>query len=577
MSHYRELTVLAVVLGVIQGIVLNVAFVYATLKIGFSIGGSTVAAIMGSFFLKGVFKKGTSIENNINQTVASGINTSGSGVTFTLPAIFLLATNIGLSFNITDNMLALSLAALSGAILGVVVIVPLRKQMIEIDRLKFPSGIATATIIRTASGNGSRKAKLLLVGFVISALVKVFMDLGYFDVEGVIAHEELNFGFGLIPEYASPFIYLSLMNVAAGMLAGSGGLAFLIAGILAWWFISPLVVWLGWAKFDATTPLVDGIYSQMLRPLGIGVLIGGAIMGLVLTAPAIKAAFISLIASAKTKSTDDGIEELPLTALVVGAIIGVSLLLASCLSFGLPLFKSLLLCVLGIIWISIAAIIVAQSTGMTDISPLSGMALITVAGAMYFLDKNVTVSLALAMCVCVAIGQAADMMQDLKTGFLLGGSPRKQQLIQFLVSWIGALCAMAVVYILWVGGPGGQGGFGPGTPLPAPQASVLKGIVELIQSGNIPTDKYLMGALLGCAMSLAPVAGMGVLAGLAFYLPFSITLGYGVGCFLTIWLVRIKGKQIYEETIVPLGAGLIVGEAIAGIVFTGFKIFERMG
>ena len=86
-----------------------------------------------------------------------------------------------------------------------------------------------------------------------------------------------------------------------------------------------------------------------------------------------------------------------------------------------------------------------------------------------------------------------------------------------------------------------------------------------------------MGALLGCALSLAPVAGMGVLAGLAFYLPFSITLGYGVGCFLTIWLVRIKGKQIYEETIVPLGAGLIVGEAIAGIVFTGFKIFERMG
>ena len=210
--------------------------------------------------------------------MASGINTSGSGVTFTLPAIFLLATNIGMSFNITDNMLALSLAALSGAILGVVVIVPLRKQMIEIDRLKFPSGIATATIIRTASGNGSRKAKLLLVGFVISALVKVFMDLGYFDVEGVIARG-IKFRFRSYSGICLSLIYLSLMNVAAGMLAGSGGLAFLIAGILAWWFISPLVVWLGWAKFDASTPLVDGIYSQMLRPLGIGVLIGGAIMG----------------------------------------------------------------------------------------------------------------------------------------------------------------------------------------------------------------------------------------------------------------------------------------------------------
>ena len=98
-----------------------------------------------------------------------------------------------MSFNITDNLTALALAALSGAVLGVVVIVPLRKQMIEIDRLKFPSGIATATIIRTASGNGSSKAKLLLLGFVISAIVKVTMDLGYFDVPGLIAHEELNF------------------------------------------------------------------------------------------------------------------------------------------------------------------------------------------------------------------------------------------------------------------------------------------------------------------------------------------------------------------------------------------------
>jgi uncharacterized oligopeptide transporter (OPT) family protein len=300
-------------------------------------------------------------------------------------------------------------------------------------------------------------------------------------------------------------------------------------------------------------------------------------MGLILTAPAIKAAFVSLVASTKNKSADDGIEELPLGALVVGTLIGLSLLLGSCLSFGLPLAKALLLCVLVLVWMAVAAIIVAQSTGMTDISPLSGMALITVAGAMYFLDKNVTISLALAMCVCVAIGQAADMMQDLKTGFLLGGSPKKQQLVQFAVSWIGALCAMAVIYILWVGGPGGKGGFGPGTALPAPQASVLKGIIELIQSGNIPTDKYLMGALIGGAMSLAPIAGMGVLAGLAFYLPFSITLGYGVGCLITMYLIKVKGKGIYEDIIVPLGAGLIVGEAIAGIVFTAVKIFERMG
>ena len=324
MSHYRELTLLAVLLGVVQGIVLNVAFVYATLKLGFSIGGSTVAAIMGTFLLKGVFKKGTAIENNINQTVASGINTAGTGVTFTLPAIFLLSTNMGMSFSINDNLVALTLAALAGAILGVVVIVPLRKQMIEIDRLKFPSGIATAAIIRSASGGGSAKAKLLVLGFVISAAVKVFMDLGYFDVKGLIAHEELNFGFGIIPEYASPYLYLSLMNMAAGMLAGVGGLAFLIAGILAWWFISPSVVALGWAKAPSNQDLFNVVYADMLRPLGIGILIGGAVMGLILTAPAIKAAFISLRESARNRSEDDGIEELPLWGLACGLLIGLA-------------------------------------------------------------------------------------------------------------------------------------------------------------------------------------------------------------------------------------------------------------
>ena len=136
---------------------------------------------------------------------------------------------------------------------------------------------------------------------------------------------------------------------------------------------------------------------------------------------------------------------------------------------------------------------------------------------------------------------------------------------------------MAVIYLLWIGGPNGANGFGPGTPLPAPQAGVLKGIVELINSGNIPVDKYVMGSLLGVAMSFAPVAGMGVLAGLAFYLPFSITLGYGIGCLITMALIKIKGKDIYDDLIVPLGAGLIVGEAIAGIAFTGYKILQTMG
>ena len=169
-ERYREFTAAALILGVIQGVVLNLAFVYAALKLGFSIGGSTVAAIMGYALLRGVMGKGTMIENNINQTVASGINTAGTGIVFTLPALFMpdakwRAEGLpGLDF----SMGPLLIGGVAGAILGVVLIIPLRKQMIDLDRLRFPSGVAVATIIRSGS-TGVEKAKLLGIGFAIAA------------------------------------------------------------------------------------------------------------------------------------------------------------------------------------------------------------------------------------------------------------------------------------------------------------------------------------------------------------------------------------------------------------------------
>ena len=167
---YREMTPAAIILGVLQGIVLNLAFVYAALKLGFSIGGSTVASIMGYALLKGVLGKGTMIENNINQTIASGINTAGTGVVFTLPALFMLDAKWraeGLP-GIEFDALPLIIGGVSGAILGVVLIIPLRKQMIDLDRLRFPSGVAVSTIIRSGS-SGLEKAKLLGIGFALSA------------------------------------------------------------------------------------------------------------------------------------------------------------------------------------------------------------------------------------------------------------------------------------------------------------------------------------------------------------------------------------------------------------------------
>lgn len=579
-SSYRELTPAAVILGIIQGVILNLAFVYAALKLGFSIGGSAVAAILGYALLRGVMRKGTAVENNINQTIASGINTAGTGIVFTIPALFMLSAKwqaegrAGLDFQAAP----LLVGGIAGAILGVVLIIPLRKQMIEIDRLRFPTGVAVTTIIRSGSA-GLGKAKLLGIGFVISAVWKLVLAMGWVDIPGIIEAEELNLSLGFIPEYFAPALYLSLMNVAAGMLAGRGGLPFFAGGALAWWIISPMAVGLGWVAVEAGVSGV--IYGKMLRPLGIGCLIGGALMGVVVTFPAIKAAIQSLAKA--TKSAGAGVrgvgsDEMPFWVLLAG--IGAAVVLffvAAMMTPGVGVGQAVISTVVGTIWLGLAGLIVAQATGMTDISPMSGMALISVTLMMVLLGGNIPAAMVVGVAVCVAIGQSADMMQDLKTGFMIGARPIKQQLAQFGITWIGAILALGAVYLLWTSGPGGQGGFGEGTPLPAPQAGALMGIIDAVQSGNIPVDKYVLGGIVGALLGAAPMAGLGVLIGLAMYLPFSITLGYGLGCFITMGVQKRKGTAFCEHKIVPLAAGLIVGEAIMGIGHAAFQVFSGMG
>jgi putative OPT family oligopeptide transporter len=582
-GKYRELTFAAVSLGIIQGIVLNLAFVYAALKLGFSIGGSTVASIMGYALLRGVLKKGTSIENNINQTIASGINTAGTGIVFTLPALFMLDAKWraeGLP-GIEFSPWPLLVGGLAGAILGVVLIIPLRKQMIDLDRLRFPSGVAVTTIIRSGSA-GLGKAKLLGIGFAISALWKLIMVSGYLDSPGLLEHEELNLSFGFIPDYLSPVLYLSLMNLAAGLLAGRGGLPFFAGGVLAWWVISPTAVMSGWIPTEVDTNAMSGfIYSKMLRPLGIGALIGGALMGVVVSFPAIRSAIRSLANAAKTAKAGGskvGSDEMPLWVLIAGSIAAVVLFfVASLMTPGVSLLQASVSAVVGTVWLGLAGLIVAQATGMTDISPMSGMALISVTLMMFLLNGNIAGAMVVGIAVCVAIGQGADMMQDLKTGFMLGGRPVKQQLVQFCVTWIGAILAMAAIYVLWKNGPGGQGGFGEGTALPAPQAGALMGIIDAVKSGNVPLDKYLMGGAVGAILGAAPMAGLGVLIGLAMYLPFSITLGYGIGCLAQMGLQRKYGKAFCENQLVPLAAGLIVGEALTGMGHAAYEIIQSMG
>ena len=191
-SAYREVTPAALILAIIIGIVMNAAITYAGLKIGFTIGGSAIAAVLGFGILRGILRRGSVLETNIFQTVASSVNTSNSGVIFTVPVLILLGHSLTWA---SAEFWLITLACVAGAILGTVFIIPLRKQMIDIERLRFPTATGVAIILKSP-GAGVKRSLVLLGGMIFSALVFLPAGLPQLGLGGYGALGDLVFGTG---------------------------------------------------------------------------------------------------------------------------------------------------------------------------------------------------------------------------------------------------------------------------------------------------------------------------------------------------------------------------------------------
>jgi putative OPT family oligopeptide transporter len=311
---YPELTWVAVVVGWILGVIIAVSIGYAALILGFSIEGSELAAILGFGILRGLLRRKSIIENNIVQTIASGVNGASSGMMFSVPAIFLLG------YGDRFDPVILTFGCIAGAFLGIAFIIPLRKHMIDYERLTYPGGVAVATILKSP-GAGVRKAIILVAAALISATVHaITIKFDYHD---------WNLGALIgMPEYMNGIWYLSLMTIGVGFIAGRGGVAFIIGGFVAYWFLSPMLALTGGFPLDEAGQVISApepLRLMLYRPLGIGMLIGGAIMGVILAAPLILSAIRSM---QKAASVDTGAasEEMPIKLLYV-AIVGAALLM----------------------------------------------------------------------------------------------------------------------------------------------------------------------------------------------------------------------------------------------------------
>jgi putative OPT family oligopeptide transporter len=550
---YPELTWVAVTVGWFLGVIIAISISYAALILGFSIEGSELAAILGFGILRGILRRKSIIENNIVQTIASGVNGAASGMMFSVPAIFILG------YGDRFDPVILTFGCIAGAFLGIAFIIPLRKHMIDFERLTYPGGVAVATILKSP-GAGVQKAMILLGAGVISALAQVVSQ------QTGVSSWNLGAILGL-PGYMNGIWYLSLLTIGIGFIAGRGGIAFIIGGFVAYWFLSPMLAASGRLPVDEAGAVISSpgqLRSLLYLPLGIGMLIGGAIMGVALALPLITSTIRSM-QKASGVSSGTSADEMPIRMLyfaIVGAVIVLCVIAVNSVE-SVGWGRGIAMALLGTVWIWMSGIILSEAIGRTNWSPLSGMTLIGVTLLIILTHgmergDSVVAAVMVGAATCVAMSQATDLMLDLKTGYLVGATPRMQQLGQFIGAWLGPIVVIGVIMVL-------HEAFTLGSErLPAPQGQALASMIEGILGGNVPVEKYTAGAVLGGMLS-AVIGGLGITVGLGFYLPFSIVLTYSLGTVGRELADRYKGKSWSEGVGIPIAAGLIVGEALVGV------------
>ncbi len=557
---YPELTWPGLLVGYFLGILITISIAYASLILGFSIEGSELAAILGFGVLRGIMRRTSIVENNINQTIASAVNGASSGMVFSVPALFILGYT-------EFNTFFMVLGCMAGGVLGIAFIIPLRKQMIDFNRLAYPGGIAVATILKSP-GAGIRKTMIMLWAALASALVHglVYQWQGFHDLP-------LGNWIGM-PEFMNGVWYFSLLTIGTGFLAGKGGVYFVVGGYTCWWILSPILNAQGMLPSPAEGESVEhALRYGLFRPVGIGMLIGGALAGVVTAFPLVIGAIRSMQQAAKSKASHSR-DEMPIQLLYLAVALAFLLLLFIGVNStpGIGIGRGALMALLGTLWIWMAGVILSECIGRTNWSPLSGMTLIGVTILIMVASgagdqKAIIASVMVGAAMCVAMSQATDLMMDLKTGYLVGATPRKQQIGQFAATWLGPIVVMFLLVTL-------HKAHGLGSDaLPAPQAQALASVMSGILGGDVPTQKYVAGAVMGGFLSASGIGGLGILVGLGFYLPFNIVLTYTIGTIWRVFVDKKYGHRWADNIGIPIAAGFIVGEALVGVGAALYRVF----
>lgn len=562
-----ELTVTSVILGVILAIVFGAANAYLGLRVGMTVSASIPAAVISMGVMRIVLKRESILESNMVQTIGSAGESVAAGAIFTVPALFLWANEYGKS---TPSLLEITLIAALGGTLGILFMVPLRKALIvkEHGVLPYPEGTACSEVL-LAGEEGGASASTVFAGLGIASIYKFVTDgLKLFPSEVDFASKRFKgagMGVDVLPALVSVG-YICGIKIATVMFAG---------GVLGWLVIMPLI-----AMFGGDTVLFPGvdpistmgtwdIWKNYIKYIGAGAVAAGGIMSLIKSLPLIVSTFGKAIKDYKNKEFGDSSirtdADIPMKYILI-AIATLAVVMWLVPVIPVNLFGAIIIIVFGFFFATVSARLVGL-VGSSN-NPVSGMTIATLLVASLVLKSTgakgyagMVSAIAIGSVICIIAAISGDTSQDLKTGFILGATPKKQQIGEIIGVIASSITIGVVLYLLnkaW--------GFGS-EQLGAPQATLMKMIVEGVFNANLPWGLVGAGAFIAVVIELLGIPVLPFAVGL--YLPVHLSTGIMVGGIVR-YIIEKKKKN--TEAGILFASGMIAGEGLVGILLAVLAI-----
>ena len=575
-----EFTVTSIVIGIILAVVFGAANAYLGLLVGMTISASIPAAVISMGIIRVILRRDSILENNIVQTIGSAGESLAAGAIFTLPALFLWAEEGKIEF---PSMITIFFIALFGGLLGVCFMVPLRQALIveEHGTLPFPEGTACAEVL-LAGEEGGAKAGTVFTGLGIAAVYKFIADgLKLFP-------SEIGYAF---KGYAGSQIGIQVLPSLAGVgfICGPKISSYMLAGgALSWFVLMPAIALFGG---DATiypgtvsinemlaTNGPSDLWGNYIKYIGAGAVATGGIISLIKTFPLIVRTFKQAMSSMSKQHAQKAAlrtqQDLPMPVLLV-ILVAIVVLIWIIPTFPVSPLGSLIIVIFGFFFASVSSRMVGLIGSSNN--PVSGMAIATLIIATLLLKATGTDgttgmvgAIAIGGVICIVAAIAGDTSQDLKTGFIVGATPKKQQLAEMIGVVVSAAAIGGVLYLLneaW--------GYGS-EQIPAAQATMMKMLVEGIMNADLPWALIFIGVFVAIVVEILKVPVMPFAVGM--YLPFSLSAGIMAGGIVRYIVEKIKGtdeeKKERADRGVLFTSGMIAGEGIMGIVLAVLAVVK---